>query len=66
MAEGYEEGGCGSVFVQLLHRFKKMVLQNKDRKIANFFDCLKLTQSLHLKEWFYRKKIARSPTFFTV
>ena len=35
MAEGCEEGGRGSGFVQSLHRFKKMVLQKKDRKLAN-------------------------------
>jgi len=39
-----------------------MVLQKKDCKIANFLTVQK-RHNRALKEWFYRKKIARSPIF---
>jgi len=38
-----------------------MVLQKND---PNFYDCLKAKHGfIELKEWFFRKKIARSPIF---
>jgi len=44
-----------------------MVLQKKDRKIVNFFDCLKATQSLHRSQrMVLQKKDRKIADFLTV
>ena len=64
MAERGEEGGRGSGFVHSLHRFKKIVLKKKIVRLPIFLKGLKQhNRFIALKEWFYRKKIARSPIF---
>jgi len=67
VAEGCEECGRGGGFVQSLHRLKKMVLEKKDRKIANCFDCLKSTQSLYCSSRMVsQKKDPKIANFLTV